>query len=105
MDCKRAETQHVSRIVSIGGKGGVGKSMTTIAALDYLLAEGSSVVLVECDNAPALAANARVTIPWSPGYRSSRSSTLQESRADPPQRPDTSLPTEMGTVSLRSCGE
>ena len=42
----------MSRIVSIGGlKGGVGKSMTTIAALDYLFAEGSSVVLVACDNA------------------------------------------------------
>ena len=52
MDRKRAETQHVSQIVSIGGsKGGVGKSMTTIAALDRLLAEGLSVVLVECDNA------------------------------------------------------
>ena len=52
MDSKRAETQHVSRIVSIGGcKGGVGKSMTMIAALDYLLAGGSSAVLVECDNA------------------------------------------------------
>jgi MinD superfamily P-loop ATPase len=37
MDSKRAETQHVSQIVSIGGsKGGVGKSMTTIAALDRL---------------------------------------------------------------------
>ena len=46
MDSKRAETQHVSRIVSIGGsKGGVGKSMTTMAALDYHLAEGTSVDL------------------------------------------------------------
>jgi len=52
MDSKRAEPQHVSRIVSIGGrKDGVGKSMTAMAALDYHLAEGSSVVLVECDNA------------------------------------------------------
>jgi Mrp family chromosome partitioning ATPase len=52
MDSKRAETQHVSRNVSIGGsKSGVGKSTTTMAALDCLLAKGSSVVLVECDNA------------------------------------------------------
>ena len=52
MDSKSAEIQHPSRIVWIGGsKGGVGKSMTTMAALDYLLSEGSSVVLVECDNA------------------------------------------------------
>ena len=52
MDSKSAESQHPSRIVWIGGsKGGVGKSMTTMAALDYLLSEGSRVVLVECDNA------------------------------------------------------
>ena len=52
MDSTRAETRPWSRIVWIGGsKGGVGKSMTTMAALDYLVSEGDSVVLVECDNA------------------------------------------------------
>ena len=65
MDSKSAETQHPSRIVWIGGsKGGVGKSMTTMAALDYLLSKGSSVVLVECDNANPMCI-ARTSI-WCP---------------------------------------
>jgi hypothetical protein len=38
------------RIYWIGGsKGGVGKTMTTLATLDYLLEGGAKVVLVECD--------------------------------------------------------
>ena len=38
------------RIYWIGGsKGGVGKSMMTLATLDYLLERGEKVVLVECD--------------------------------------------------------
>jgi len=32
-----------------GSKGGVGKSMMTVAMLDHLLERGSKVVLVECD--------------------------------------------------------
>ena len=32
-----------------GSKGGVGKSMLAIAALDYLLSKGEKVLLVECD--------------------------------------------------------
>ena len=38
------------RIYWIGGsKGGVGKSMMTLATLDYLLEGGAKVLLVECD--------------------------------------------------------
>jgi CobQ/CobB/MinD/ParA nucleotide binding domain len=38
------------RIYWIGGsKGGVGKSMMTLASIDYLLEGGAKVVLVECD--------------------------------------------------------
>ena len=59
----------------------------------------------EISQKPSGAKAPLVTKPSSPGYRSGRSSTLQEGRAIPPQRPDTSLPTEMGTVSLRSYGE
>jgi hypothetical protein len=53
MDSRReAAARRSSRILWIGGsKGGVGKSMTTFAALDYLLAEGEELLLVECDNA------------------------------------------------------
>jgi Mrp family chromosome partitioning ATPase len=32
-----------------GSRGGVGKSMMTVAMLDHLLERGSKVVLVECD--------------------------------------------------------
>ncbi|MGH7435886.1 MAG: hypothetical protein ACRENE_09450 [Polyangiaceae bacterium] len=39
-----------ARIYWVGGsKGGVGKSMMTLATLDYLLEQGAKVVLVECD--------------------------------------------------------
>jgi CobQ/CobB/MinD/ParA nucleotide binding domain len=52
MDNGKEQTRQLTRILWIGGsKGGVGKSMTTFAALDYLLTEGASVLLVECDNA------------------------------------------------------
>ena len=38
------------RIYWIGGsKGGVGKSMMTLATIDYLIERGAKVVLVECD--------------------------------------------------------
>jgi MinD superfamily P-loop ATPase len=38
------------RIYWVGGsKGGVGKSMMTVATLDYLLDRKQNVVLVECD--------------------------------------------------------
>jgi hypothetical protein len=38
------------RIYWIGGsKGGVGKSMMTVATIDYLLEKGEKVLLVECD--------------------------------------------------------
>ncbi|MGH7437581.1 MAG: protein mobD [Polyangiaceae bacterium] len=32
-----------------GSKGGVGKSMMTVATLDYLLEQGEKVLLIECD--------------------------------------------------------
>jgi Mrp family chromosome partitioning ATPase len=32
-----------------GGKGGVGKSMMTLATVDHLLEQGANVLLVECD--------------------------------------------------------
>jgi hypothetical protein len=53
MDSRKDEAQEQpTRILWIGGsKGGVGKSMTTLATLDYLLSEGTRVLLVECDNA------------------------------------------------------
>jgi len=39
-----------SRIYWVGGsKGGVGKSMMTVAMLDHLLEQGTKAVLVECD--------------------------------------------------------
>jgi hypothetical protein len=42
--------QRHGRIYWIGGsKGGVGKSMMTVATLDYLLEQGEKVLLVECD--------------------------------------------------------
>ena len=48
----RKEEGASGRIYWIGGsKGGVGKSMVSFAAIDYLLSEGRKVVLVECDNA------------------------------------------------------
>jgi len=38
------------RIYWVGGsKGGVGKSMVTLATVDYLLERGAKVVLIECD--------------------------------------------------------
>jgi hypothetical protein len=44
------EGNGAGRIYWIGGsKGGVGKSMMTVAMLDHLLEQGSKVVLVECD--------------------------------------------------------
>ena len=43
-------TNGQSHIYWIGGsKGGVGKSMMTLAVLDYLLEQGEKVLLVECD--------------------------------------------------------
>ncbi len=44
------EQSVMGRIYWIGGsKGGVGKSMLTVATLDYLLARSEQVLLVECD--------------------------------------------------------
>jgi MinD-like ATPase involved in chromosome partitioning or flagellar assembly len=44
------KTHENKRIYWIGGsKGGVGKSMVTVATLDYLLAQQAKVLLVECD--------------------------------------------------------
>ncbi len=44
------ETNGSGRIYWIGGsKGGVGKSMMTLATIDYLLERGEKVLLVECD--------------------------------------------------------
>jgi hypothetical protein len=52
MDSRKQEARQRSRILWIGGsKGGVGKSMTTMAAIDHLVSEDAQVVLVECDNA------------------------------------------------------
>src|SRR5579864_4037449 len=52
MDSRKEAPRHPSRIIWVGGsKGGVGKSMACIAVLDYLLAQGTKVLLVECDNA------------------------------------------------------
>jgi hypothetical protein len=52
MDQKREDTHRTNRILWVGGsKGGVGKSMTTFAALDYLMSEEVPAALVECDNA------------------------------------------------------
>jgi hypothetical protein len=45
-----SDTNGSGRIYWVGGsKGGVGKSMMTLALLDYLLERGEKVVLVECD--------------------------------------------------------
>ncbi len=44
------ERKEESRIYWVGGsKGGVGKSMVTVATIDYLLEKGERVLLVECD--------------------------------------------------------
>jgi hypothetical protein len=44
------EGNGAGRIYWVGGsKGGVGKSMLTVAMLDYLLEQGTRVLLVECD--------------------------------------------------------
>ena len=44
------ETNGSRRIYWVGGsKGGVGKSMMTVATLDHLLERGAKVLLVECD--------------------------------------------------------
>ena len=44
------KTNGSGRIYWVGGsKGGVGKSMMTVATLDHLLERGSKVLLVECD--------------------------------------------------------
>jgi hypothetical protein len=44
------QTDGCARIYWVGGsKGGVGKSMMTLATLDYLLEQGAKVILVECD--------------------------------------------------------
>jgi hypothetical protein len=44
------ETNGSGRIYWVGGsKGGVGKSMMTLATVDYLLERGENVLLVECD--------------------------------------------------------
>ena len=44
------EGNGAGRIYWVGGsKGGVGKSMMTVAMLDHLLEQGTKVVLVECD--------------------------------------------------------
>ena len=45
-----AEANGAGRIYWVGGsKGGVGKSMMTVATIDMLLERGSKVLLVECD--------------------------------------------------------
>jgi septum formation inhibitor-activating ATPase MinD len=45
-----SETNGSGRIYWIGGsKGGVGKSMMTVATLDHLLERGTKALLVECD--------------------------------------------------------
>jgi len=45
-----SDTNGSRNIYWVGGsKGGVGKSMMTLALLDYLLEQGQNVVLVECD--------------------------------------------------------
>jgi hypothetical protein len=45
-----SETKGAQRIYWVGGsKGGVGKSMMTVATLDYLVERGDNVLLVECD--------------------------------------------------------
>jgi hypothetical protein len=45
-----SEGNELDTIFWIGGsKGGVGKSMMTLATLDYLLDQDARVVLVECD--------------------------------------------------------
>jgi hypothetical protein len=45
-----SEANGTGRIYWVGGsKGGVGKSMMTLALLDYLLERGEKVALVECD--------------------------------------------------------
>jgi hypothetical protein len=52
MDSRQEDSGQRKRIVWVGGsKGGVGKSMTTMAALDYLIGERAPVLLIECDNA------------------------------------------------------
>ena len=44
------KTNGSGRIYWVGGsKGGVGKSMMTVATLDHLLEGGAKVLLVECD--------------------------------------------------------
>ncbi len=44
------EANGSGRIYWVGGsKGGVGKSMMTLATIDYLLERGEKVILVECD--------------------------------------------------------
>ena len=44
------EGNSAGRIYWVGGsKGGVGKSMMTVAMLDHLLEQGTKVILVECD--------------------------------------------------------
>jgi hypothetical protein len=49
---EKTREQTGGRIYWIGGsKGGVGKSMMALAAIDYLLSERRKVLLVECDNA------------------------------------------------------
>jgi MinD-like ATPase involved in chromosome partitioning or flagellar assembly len=51
MDETNRTSHGVGRIYWIGGsKGGVGKSMMTLATLDYLLERGEQVFLVECDS-------------------------------------------------------
>ena len=45
-----SKTNGAGRIYWVGGsKGGVGKSMMTVATLDHLLERGAKVLLVECD--------------------------------------------------------
>jgi len=44
------ESNGGGRIYWVGGsKGGVGKSMMTLATVDHLLERGAKVLLVECD--------------------------------------------------------
>ena len=45
-----SETSSTQRIYWVGGsKGGVGKSMMTMATLDYLIERGDRVALIETD--------------------------------------------------------
>jgi hypothetical protein len=64
MDSRRDKLKNSRReSCGSGSKDGVGKSMTTLATLDYVVSEGS-VLLVECDHAdPGCVSRARELVP------------------------------------------